>query len=103
MQYADDTLMIMPGDAKQLIVLKSLLRTFADSTGLQVNFEKSSLVPINMTEERAGHLAATIGCKVGVMPFTYLGLPLGTTQPTVDEFIPILTRIEKRMMGVNKL
>lgn len=40
-QYTDDTLMIMLGDAKQLAVLKSLLRTFANSTGLQVNFEKS--------------------------------------------------------------
>lgn len=56
-----------------------------------------------MTEDRAGHLAATMGCKVGVMPFTYLGLPLGTTKPTIDEFLPVLTRIEERMMGINNL
>lgn len=102
-QYADDTLSVMPGDARQSIVLKSLLKTFADSTGLQVNFEKISLVPINMTEDRARHLAATMGCKVGVMPFTYLGLPLGTTKPTVDEFMSMLNRIEKRMVGINNL
>lgn len=102
-QYADDTLIIMPGDAVQLLTLKGQLRTFADSTGLKVNFEKYFLVPLNMDQDRAVHLAATMGCQVGTMPFTYLGLPLGTTKPSVTEFLPILTRIEKRMMGINKL
>lgn len=102
-QYADDTLIIVLGDAAQLLLLKGLLRTFTDVTGLQVNFDKSFLVPMNMDDNRAAHLAATQECKVGEMPFTYLGLPLGTTKTTVDEFMPILTRIEKRLMGINKL
>lgn len=102
-QYADDTLIIMPGDAVQLMTLKGLLRTFADSTGLKVNYDKSFLVPLNIDHDMAVHLAATLGCQVGTMPFTYLGLPLGTTKPTVDPFLPILTRIEKRMMGINKM
>jgi hypothetical protein len=41
-----------------------------------------------------------INCQVGAMPFTYLGLPLGTTRPSVDEYMPLLNRIEKRMMGI---
>lgn len=68
-QYADDTLIVLLGDAKQLIVLKSLLSSFADSTWLCVNYDKSYLVPINMTDERAAHLAKTLGCQVGTMPF----------------------------------
>lgn len=55
-QYADDTLIILPGFAAQLFILKSLLRSFADSTGLHVNYDKSFLVPINMEEDRAAHL-----------------------------------------------
>jgi hypothetical protein len=42
-QYADDTLLIMPADARQLFFLKFLLQTFAASTGLKVNFHQSSL------------------------------------------------------------
>lgn len=61
------------------------------------------MVPINMETDRANHLARTFGCQLGSMPFTYLGLPLGTTKPTVTNFLPILTRIEKRLMGLNKL
>ena len=77
-QYADDTLLVLPGDARTLFSLKGLLRSFSDSTGLHVNFSKSFLIPINMGSERATHLANTFGCQVGDMPFTYLGLPLGT-------------------------
>jgi hypothetical protein len=93
----------MSTDANPLLTLKGLLRCFADSTGLRVNYNKSFLVPINVEEDRALHLANTIGCQVVAMPFTYLGLPLGTTKPTVDEFTPFLNRIERRMMWLNKL
>jgi len=103
LQYADDTLLILPGDARILFNLRCLLRPFSDSTGLHVNFSKSFLVPINMTEARATHLANTFGCRVGSMPFTYLGLPLGLTKPTLQEFSPLLSRIEKRLTGVSKM
>jgi hypothetical protein len=101
-QYAYDTLLILPGDAIVLFNLKGLLRTFSDSTGLHVNFGKSFLVPINMTNAKALHLANTFGCQVGEMPFTYLGLPLGTTRPNVLEFAPLVCRIERRLAGISK-
>jgi len=37
-QYADDTLLILPANATILFNLKGLLRSFSDSTGLLVNF-----------------------------------------------------------------
>jgi retron-type reverse transcriptase len=40
-QYADDTLLVMQADARQLFFLKALLNSFADSTGLKVNYSKS--------------------------------------------------------------
>jgi hypothetical protein len=51
---------------------------FSDSTSLKVNFDKSFLVPINMSHARADQLASVFGCNIGAMPFTYLGLPLST-------------------------
>lgn len=67
-----------------------------------MNFEKSFLVPINMNGDRAEHLAGVFGYKVGTMPFTYLGLPLGTTKPSLEEFSPMLNRIEKRITGISR-
>jgi hypothetical protein len=71
--------------------------------GLKVNYSKSFLVPINLDNDKVQHLANIMGCQVGTLPFTYLGLPLGTTRYSVEEFSSLLTRIEKRMMGLNKL
>jgi hypothetical protein len=51
----------MPAYAKQLFTLKCLLRTFANSTGLKVNFNKSYTVPINVLEEKVEILAGTLG------------------------------------------
>lgn len=102
-QYADDTLMVLPVDPVQLASLKGILETFALSIGLKVNFDKSFLVPINVDENRWRELIATLGCQSGSMPFTYhLGLPLGTTRLSVQEFMPILTRMERHLMGISR-
>lgn len=49
-QYVDDTLLVLPADATQLLALKNLLLQFASSTGLKVNFDKSFIVPINVED-----------------------------------------------------
>lgn len=62
-------------------------------------FGKSFLVPINIAEDKFADLISTLGCQLGLgsMPFTYLGLPLGTIRPAAHEVIPILTRMEKHL------
>ena len=40
-QYADDTLIILPAEEQQLMSLKSMLLLFSQSTGLHVNYHKS--------------------------------------------------------------
>lgn len=75
LQYADDTLIFMKDDINELNNLKDILSSFAESTGLRVNFDKSMMVPINVSTERLEVLAANFGCSKGTLPFTYLGLP----------------------------
>jgi hypothetical protein len=90
----------MPAVAKELFFFKCLLQSFAASIGLKVNFNKSFIVPITVNEEKTPILAGTLGCQIETMPFTYLGLPLGMTKPLVKDFMPLLSRIEKRLMGI---
>ena len=96
-QYADDTLMLLQADARQLVFLKALLHNFAESTGLKVNYSKSHMYPINVSNERMAHLASTFGCDIDTMPFTYLGLPMGTTKPRIEYFTPMMDRVERRL------
>jgi hypothetical protein len=96
-QYADDTLLIVHADRAQLLVLKDVLHKFSLSTGLKINYNKSQMVPINVLEDLLNDLATVFGCQIGSMPFTYLGLPLGTTKPRIIDLMPLACRLERRL------
>jgi hypothetical protein len=55
------------------------------------------MVPINLASDRAWNFADLLGCKISSLPFTYLGLPLGTTKPNVQDLMPLVDRIERRV------
>ena len=92
----DDTILIVPAVDSQLIALKEMLDVFYASTGLKVNFQKSTMVPLNIDNE-AIRLAAVFGCSLGTLPFTYLGLPMGTTKPRIIDLLPLVDRMERRL------
>lgn len=96
-QYADDTLIIAEGDTRQLLFLKSVITTFSEATGLKVNYRKSMMLPVNMSEERLEFLARTFGCSKGTFPFTYLGLPLSISKPLVQDYLPLINKCERRL------
>jgi hypothetical protein len=96
-QYANDTLLILQACPTTLLVLKKLLQTFAAATGVHVNYAKSCLMPVNVDSGRLSLLANTFGCATGSLPFTYLGLPIGTTRPTVRDLTPIVDQVERRL------
>lgn len=74
------------------------LHSFGISTGLKVNYAKSSMVPINISEQELDHLARTFNCAKGSLPFTYLGLLLGLTKPRVVDFSPLVNKCERRLV-----
>jgi hypothetical protein len=57
------------------------------------------MIPINLALERLTHLATTFSCQEGSLPFTYLGLPLSDSKPNVHEFLPLVHRVEKRLIS----
>lgn len=101
LQYADDTLIFMQGDIDQLIFLKELLNKFGESTGLNVNYDKSFMVPINVQDQKFNELADAFGCSKGTLPFTYLGLSLSISRPSVADFWPLVIKCERRLVSVS--
>ena len=49
---------------------------FEAMSGLRANLEKSELIPVGRVEN-VEELADEFGYKVGILPSTYLGMPLG--------------------------
>ena len=67
---------------------------------MKVNYHKSSLIPINLEAEEATSLAQVLDCQIATMPFTYLGLPMGTTKPVIKDFAPLIDRVERRLSSI---
>jgi hypothetical protein len=60
----------------QVQTIRNLLTCFELVSGLKVNLAKLILVPVGEVSD-LGVLAEILGCKVGSLLVTYLGMPLG--------------------------
>ena len=79
-----------------------LLLCFQAMTGLKVNGLKSEMVPIG--EVHNVHvLAEILGCRIGYLPMTYLGMPLGASYKSPTIWKPILEKKERKLVGWKKL
>ena len=58
---------------------------------------------MNVSSEKMKVLARTLGCQIGSFPFTYPGLPMGTTKPKIEEFAPLLDRMERKLSACSSL
>jgi hypothetical protein len=63
---------------------------------------KSELVPVGEVLN-VSHLAETLCCRIGALPMSYLGLPLGASFKASSVWNPILEKIERRLAGWKKL
>jgi hypothetical protein len=90
LHYADGTLIILKADENQLLASKKTLQTFSAATGLHINFEKSTFLPICVDSDHACHLASILECPASSFPQPYLGLPLSTTKLCTKDFQPMI-------------
>ena len=77
--FVDDTLIFCRDLIDQIANLSWILLWFEALFGLQVNLEKSVIFPVGVVENIV-QLVEELGCRVGALPSTYLGLPLGLRQ-----------------------
>jgi hypothetical protein len=84
-----------------LQTLKAHLNTFAEPTRLKVNYQKSNIYPINVEAEKMEILANTFDYQICTYPFTYLALPMGLGKPKVEDFMPLVQRIEKILLSAS--
>ncbi|GKV15232.1 hypothetical protein SLEP1_g26031 [Rubroshorea leprosula] len=77
LQFADDTVIMGKVDPDNIKAVKGILRWFELLSDLKINFNKSVLYSFNASDEWGRMVAATLNCKSGSLPFTYLGMPVG--------------------------
>ncbi|KAL6327359.1 hypothetical protein AAG906_018961 [Vitis piasezkii] len=79
-----------------LTYLSWLLMWFEAVSGLRINLEKSELIPVGRVEN-IDDLALDFGCRVGSLPSTYLGLPLGAPFKSVSVWDGVEERFRRRL------
>ena len=100
--FADDTILFCNADEEQILHVRMLLLCFQAVTSLKVNALKSEMVPIG--EVLNVHvLAEILGCWIGSLPMTYLGMPLGASHKSPAVWNLILEKIERKLAGWKKL
>jgi hypothetical protein len=99
LQYADDTLIIMKSGVAAAERLKELLGQFAEATGLTINFHKSTLVPMHTEPEEVALIQSALGCCVEGFLQTYPGLPLSAAKLRLQDFAPLIAKIDRYLSG----
>lgn len=77
--------------------LKFLLLGFESTSGLKINFSKSALVPLNISNTLACSLSNQLGCQITSLPITYLGVPLHWKRLNSSDWQPLPTKIENKL------
>lgn len=66
--------------------IRRILRNMELLLGLRVNFEKCSLMGINVDKDRLNEMAGILGCRKGSILFLYLGIKVGCNHRRVLEW-----------------
>ncbi|KAJ9696052.1 hypothetical protein PVL29_008354 [Vitis rotundifolia] len=92
--FADDIIIFSEAKKDFLTHLSWILLWFEAASGLRINLAKSEIIPVGEVEE-VGEMAVELGCKVGQLPSSYLGLPLGVPNKASS----VWDGVEERMRG----
>lgn len=84
LQFADDTLILSEKSSANVHTMRAVLILFEALSGLKVNFSKSQLVGVNVSDSWLLEAALVLSCRVGCLPFVYLGLPVGGNARRLD-------------------
>ncbi|XP_057747667.1 uncharacterized protein LOC130966862 [Arachis stenosperma] len=97
LQFADDTILFCPPEEETIKNYQRLLRCFELMLGLRINFDKSSLIPINCDGQWVQRMCKLLGCKGDTLSVKYLGISLGENPRLMKIWNPIIDKVEEKL------
>ncbi|KAJ0788573.1 putative RNA-directed DNA polymerase [Helianthus annuus] len=95
--YADDALILGEWSVENIKTIARILRIFHICSGLKINFHKSNIFGLGVTEEELESMASILGCKTGSFPFKYLGISVGANMNRIYNWNPVVDIFQKRL------
>ncbi|XP_058764714.1 uncharacterized protein LOC131638187 [Vicia villosa] len=97
LQYADDTMIISEKRWTNIRTIQAILLLFESLSGLKVNFQKSSIIGINISQNWITEAAKILRCRLGSIPFMYLGLPIGANPNRKETWNHVINIVKSRL------
>ncbi|GAU51479.1 hypothetical protein TSUD_413680 [Trifolium subterraneum] len=97
LQFADDTILMGEGIWDNIWIIKTLLRIFELVSGLKINFVKSKLYGLNVDSRLLEVGSAFLSCRSEVLPFKFLGIPVGVKPRRQETWKPVVDAMIKRL------
>ncbi|GKE14816.1 putative RNA-directed DNA polymerase, eukaryota, reverse transcriptase zinc-binding domain protein, partial [Tanacetum coccineum] len=94
--YGDDVIITTewnPGDLDNII---RVLHVFYLASGLEININKTDIYGIGVSYDEVSNMARNSRCVAGSFPFTYLGLPIGSTMNRISSWKTLIDWFQSR-------
>ena len=98
LQYADDTTFFILGSEIAVRTLSSM-DIFSDFSRLQLNRAQSIFMGFGFSIEEASRCVGHLTTPIGALPVQYLGMPLANRRLWVQDWQPVLEKVDAKMRG----
>jgi hypothetical protein len=75
------------------------LDLFAEATGLEINFNESTVTLMHVIRETFQDMLQALQCQEGSFPQVYLGLPLSNVKLWLSTFTPLIAMADRYLAG----
>jgi len=83
--------------ASNIEITLDILQLFGTASGLTTNLQKSSVLPIQCSEDDKVFLQESLPCQISEFPCKYLGVPLSPHKLTKAQAMSIVERVADRL------
>ncbi|GJW62013.1 hypothetical protein Tco_0111348 [Tanacetum coccineum] len=91
--YFDEVIITTEWNPCDLDNIIRVLHVFYLASGLKININKSNIYGIGVSEDEVSNMARNYGCAAGSFPFTYLGLPIGSTMNRIGGRLTLIKAV----------
>nr|GEX73688.1 putative RNA-directed DNA polymerase, eukaryota, reverse transcriptase zinc-binding domain protein [Tanacetum cinerariifolium] len=97
--YTDDVIILSDWNQNDMDNIIQILNIFYIASGLKINIHKLNIFGVGVSLNEINSMAANTRCTTGSLPFTYLGLPIGSNMSCVVHWQVLIDRFKSRLSG----
>ncbi|GKC32603.1 putative RNA-directed DNA polymerase, eukaryota, reverse transcriptase zinc-binding domain protein [Tanacetum coccineum] len=97
--YADDVIILSEWNQCDMDNIIRILNVFYLASGLKINISKSNLYGVGVSLDDIESMAAGTGCSTSNLPFSYIGLPIGSNMNRIANWNSLIECFKFRLSG----